>query len=426
MNDPHSTPNQHPLKIAIVHYACAPTVGGVESIMTTHAQLLVGAGHKPFLVAGRGNPQSVGLEGVIIPELDSRHPDIVRVQKALRDEEPGAVDEFRVWVARIQDLLLEALEGTDVCIAHNAMTLHKNLPLTVALAHLAEHQLGARRWIAWCHDLAWNNPLYAGELQPRWPWTPLKYPLPNITYVAISEQRREEMAHLFRVPLADITLVPNGIDPATFIPASPEMRKITAQISWEERDWVFLAPVRITRRKNLELGIEIIAAMRDLGIRPLLVVTGPPGPHNVRSHEYLDELTQRRKELGVEGEVIFLAVEGDEGRGLDVSDELMVELYWWADALLMPSSQEGFGLPLLEAGLTRLPIFCSNIPVLREVGGRSAHYFDPQDAPAEIAEQIVDILRKPGVAAHRRKVIATYGWHALFESRIVPLLHGDA
>jgi glycosyltransferase involved in cell wall biosynthesis len=410
------------MKIALLHYACLPIVGGVESIMATHARLLERAGHEPFIIAGRGDPASAGLSGVIIPEIDSRHPEIVQVQKALQEDEAAALPEFNRWTDLIVDLLLDTLDGSDACIVHNAFTLHKNLPLTAALTRLAEGGLGTDTWVAWCHDLAWNNPLYQNELLPRWPWTPLKYQLPNVTYVAISEQRRDEIAALFRVPHSDIILIPNGIEASDFIPQSPQMAALRERLRWDERDWVLLAPVRITRRKNLELAIDVTASLRDMGAQPLLVVTGPPGPHNVRSNEYLDELLRRREEKDVAQEVVFLAVEGGEGgSGLEVSDALMSELYWWADALMMPSAQEGFGLPLLEAGLTRLPIFCSDIPAMREVGGLNAHYFQPGGDPDEIAHLMYSMLGGPGIAAHRRKVLSTYSWDAILP-RIIETL----
>jgi glycosyltransferase involved in cell wall biosynthesis len=383
--------------------------------------LLEQAGHRPFVVAGRGDPGSAGLQGVIIPEIDSRHPDVVRIQNALRHDGEKALQEFRRTAEHIRGLMAEALGGADVCIVHNAFTLHKNLALTVALAQLAERKDGTGGWIAWCHDLAWNNPLYLHELLPQWPWTLLKYPLPNVTYVAISERRRQELATLFQVPPEEIALVPNGIDPTLYIPSSPETELLRTRLEWDKRDWVFLAPVRVTRRKNLELAINIIAAMRDMGTRPLLMVTGPPGPHNVRSHEYMHELLDLRAGRGVEDEVVFLALEDRAGIGA-VSDDLMARLYWWADAALIPSSQEGFGLPLLEAGLARLPVFCSDIPVLQEVGGHDAHYFSPDGDPVEIAAMILKILNRPGILPYRRKVLSTYGWERIFESRIVPLL----
>ena len=401
--------------------------------MTTHARLLEAEGHDTMIVAGRGDPQSLGLHGLIIPELDSRHPQILEAQKALLVGEDGAAAEFERWVDRICILLENVLGGVDACIVHNAFTLHKNLALTLALSRLAQSKIGVPsrpprskiervRWIAWCHDLAWNNPLYKDELLPDWPWTALKTSLPNVHYVAISEQRREEMAALFDVPKRNIELVPNGIDPELFTPSSPQMTELRTQFRWNERDWVFLAPVRVTRRKNLELAIDITAAVRDVGHKPLLVVTGPPGPHNIHSNKYLDELIARREALGLEDEVLFLAVEGDKGEPFDVSDAMMAELFWWSDALLITSVQEGFGLPILEAGLVRLPVFCTNIPVLREVGGGNANYFDPAHDPAKIAEMMLNTLEKPGVASLRRKVIRDYLWDAIVKDKLLPLL----
>jgi glycosyltransferase involved in cell wall biosynthesis len=412
----------NPLRVGILHYACYPVVGGVESIMTTHARLLRAEGHEPFIIAGRGDPAGAGLEGIIIPELDSRHPDILKVQTALLNGEEWAPEAFERWVERIASLLSDALDNPDVCIAHNAFTLHKNLPLTAALARLAQQGRGAKRWIAWCHDLAWNNPLYTGDLREGWPWEALKMCLPNVTYVAVSEQRRQEMASLFGQPVANFNLVPNGIDSVAFIPSSPELTALREWLQWDSREWIFLAPVRITRRKNLELAIRIMGALRDLGRDPLLVITGPPGPHNVRSDAYLRELTDLRAALGLEREVTFLALEGQSSGTLNVSDDLMNELYWWADALLITSEQEGFGLPLLEAGLARLPIFCSDLEVLREVGGDHATYFGLDEPPAQIAALISHAMQATGVVAMRRRVMTQYTWDVIFKSQMLPLL----
>lgn len=404
------------MKVAILHYACSPIVGGVESIMTTHARLFAQEGYSPYLLAGRGDPSSAEVPGTIIPEIDSRHPALHAAQHALLAGTEGAEAAFDEHVERVAGLLRDALDGATACIVHNAFTLHKNLVLTSALAHLTREMSGVR-WIAWCHDLAWTNPLYRDELRPRWPWTLLKEHLPNVTYVAISEQRQKEMARLFDVEPSDIRLVPNGIDPEAFLLSSPRMSAIRERLRWSERDWVFLTPVRITRRKNIELALDVTAAIREHGHNPLLVVTGPPGPHNERSGQYVEELLARREALDLEDNVSFLGLEEAE-----VSDALMIELYRWADGLLLTSAQEGFGLPLIEAGLLRVPIFCGDIPVLREVGGTNALYFPLTDPPETIAEMVLNTLEKPGPAAMRRRVLADYSWDNIFRAKILPLV----
>lgn len=60
-----------------------------------------------------------------------------------------------------------------------------------------------------------------------------------------------------------------------------------------------------------------------------------------------------------------------------VSDEDLLKLYNSADAFIFPSIYEGFGLPPIEAMACGCPVMVSDIPVLREVCGDVAVYFDP-------------------------------------------------
>ena len=50
-------------------------------------------------------------------------------------------------------------------------------------------------------------------------------------------------------------------------------------------------------------------------------------------------------------------------------DEVIADFYRLSDALLFPSREEGFGIPIIEAAFSSIPVFCYNIPVLRELGG---------------------------------------------------------
>ena len=70
----------------------------------------------------------------------------------------------------------------------------------------------------------------------------------------------------------------------------------------------------------------------------------------------------------------------------------MRQLYRLADALLLPSREEGFGIPILEAALARIPVFCSDIPPLVELGKDAVFYFAPDADPAAVAERISSVL----------------------------------
>jgi len=91
-------------------------------------------------------------------------------------------------------------------------------------------------------------------------------------------------------------------------------------------------------------------------------------------------------------------------------DELY-DLYRCARAFIYPSTFEGFGLPVLEAMAARIPLACSDIPPLREIGGRTISYFDPLDETA-IGSALRRLVAPPDhalvAAAHQRA--AEFTW----------------
>jgi glycosyltransferase involved in cell wall biosynthesis len=71
----------------------------------------------------------------------------------------------------------------------------------------------------------------------------------------------------------------------------------------------------------------------------------------------------------------------------DASDAELQFAYRAASALIFPTWAEGYGLPIIEAAYFGLPVLCSDLPVLREVGGEHAIYFQ-RGEPAAIASAI--------------------------------------
>jgi glycosyltransferase involved in cell wall biosynthesis len=70
--------------------------------------------------------------------------------------------------------------------------------------------------------------------------------------------------------------------------------------------------------------------------------------------------------------------------------------YRGADLLVFPTLYEGFGLPILEAQARSVPVLCSRIASLPEIGGNSVAYFNPTSVD-DMAEKLADLLRKPDV-----------------------------
>lgn len=401
------------MKIALLHYAAAPVVGGVESVISHHARLMADDGHEMKIIAGRGGQTDPRIPFICIPQIDSRHEDTLQVKAALDGGKiPGGFDELSQM---LEEKLREALTGFDVLIAHNVGSLHKNLALTAAVSRLAESGM---RTILWHHDLAWTTPRYRSELHEGYPWDLLRTAWPKAVHVTVSEPRRQELAALTGMPPEQIHVISNGLDAGRFLKLEAQTQDYIRQFNLLGVSPLLLLPVRITPRKNIELAIRALAEVRGRYPKAMLVITGPPGPHNPSNAAYFKLLTDLRESLGLKENVIFLA----EHTADYIPDEVIADFYRLADALLLPSREEGFGIPVIEAGLAGMPVFCADIPPLRELGGPFATYFSPDDPPDRVGKLIVERLSGDLTFAQRQRVKNNYTWQQIYDEKIKPLL----
>ncbi len=402
------------MQIALIHYSSPPIVGGVESVLAAHANLLTDRGHAVRVVAGRGAQWRPDIPVLLLPQADSRAPEVLALKSALDSGEVPS--EFTTLVTTLVAQLESALAGCDVVIAHNVCSLNKNLALTAAL-HALSQQPHAPAFVLWHHDLAWTTPRYAAELHAGAPWSLLRRAWQGATQVVVSTLRQQELADLMGLSLDEIQVVPNGVDLARFFKLEPTTQQILAEYDLLTADPLLLLPVRLTPRKNIELALRVLAELRHQMPQARLLVSGPLGPHNPANAAYFDTLKIVRDELNLGHAAILLAERSSDF----LPDEVIADLYRLADALFFPSREEGFGIPMLEAGLSHLPIFAADIPPLRELGGEHVHWFSPDGDPAAIARQVASVMQES--PTQRMAVQArAYTWQRIGAEVIEPLL----
>lgn len=402
------------LSIALLHYSASPVVGGVEAVVTHHSRLMAAAGHDVRILAGRGEQASLPVPFVPLPLMDSREPQIESLKAQL--DAGHAPPELEPLIALLEASLAEELETVDVVIAHNICSLHKNLALTAAL-HRLQRSGRFRRLIVWHHDLAWATPRYRAELHPGFPWDLLRTDW-GAEHVVVSQARRHELAELLGIRPEAITVIPNGIDVSRLLKLEPNSLDLIHRLRLDQADPILLLPVRITPRKNIELALRVLGEVRRCYPKAALVVTGPPGPHNPANEAYFGQLLAQRGELGLEAAAHFLA-EIHQGY---VPDAVVGDLYQIADLLFLPSREEGFGIPLLEAAFQRVPVFCADIAALRELGGEQVTYFDLEASPESIAALMIERLKRHPDHAFRARAWREATWEAIYRRSIAPLL----
>jgi glycosyltransferase involved in cell wall biosynthesis len=407
--------------ISFLHYASPPTVGGVESTIAQHARVLCDMGYRVRVISGDGGPFDPRIESVVDPLFGSQQAEILALNGELAAGEVSPA--FYAMVETIREHLGKALAGSDVCIVHNAHTLHKNLALTAALRAMLDEP-DPIHFIAWAHDLAWTNPQYQPALHDGYPWDLLRTVWPRTPYVTVSEARQRELAALLDIMPEAIVNAPPGVDVPALLAWTPEMSGLEARLHLLDADCLLLLPARLTRRKNIPYALRVLTEARAYGERDVrLIVTGPPGPHNPANAAYLRELLDLRESLGLVDAAHFLYTLGESEEPFVPDDATVAALLRTCDALLMTSTQEGFGMPVLEAGLVGMPVFAADMPSVREVAGEDCYRFDPLvEAPEIVAQRLISALDSSPAARLRAKVRQTMRWETLVSERLVPLL----
>lgn len=149
-----------------------------------------------------------------------------------------------------------------------------------------------------------------------------------------------------------------------------------------------------------------------LGYKQFFLYTGTIEPRKnilslLQAYDRLDAVTKRNFPLVISGykgweneELFKLFKKGsDEGwlnyLGFTASEDLP-KLYAAAKGFLFPSIYEGFGLPVLEAMASGVPVICSNASSLPEVVGEAALMHDPYDVP-RFSESIDRLIQDPSI-----------------------------
>jgi glycosyltransferase involved in cell wall biosynthesis len=375
-------------RLAILHYTASPVVGGVETVINGQAKQLRGAGYDVRVVAGRGS-------GTIVPEMDSCHVEVKRCLQFGRTDEMAQAARHRLQ-RRLDEELRAVLADRDVVIVHNVMTMSFNPALTEAIDQLTQPV------IAWTHDLDFGDR------------APDAFRRDDMTYVAISRTRQRELAQALGVPPERVCYVPNGVGRFDLSAIGQQTLELLQGAGITDADPLLLVPQRVTPRKRIELVIDAAHELAQDFPRLGIVITGPPDPHQPWVAEYADGLLERRRRLGLDAVVRFLFESSAEGDEYPVGPAEVADLYRISDVALMPSDSEGFGLPILETAMSRLPLVCSDIPVLREIGGHSLHTFPTDAGPSELAQAVRRALRSSAVR-RRRDVLRKYGWPSVIE-----------
>ena len=127
--------------------------------------------------------------------------------------------------------------------------------------------------------------------------------------------------------------------------------------------------------------------------------------------------------MGLENEMRFVFESGpDPEKPFFIDSQIVGDLFRVSDIMFMPSLREGFGMPVLEAGLGGLPIASTDVPAAVEIAPDEVFLFSAKDPPETVAEGMLDFLENNPTARLRRRIRGHFTWQAIFTDHILPLL----
>jgi glycosyltransferase involved in cell wall biosynthesis len=204
-----------------------------------------------------------------------------------------------------------------------------------------------------------------------------------------------QVVHRLRVRDDRIVVTPLGVDPAWFV-AAPSNIEARRRLQLPSQYLLFVGTAQPRK------GLDVLLAAHNLASKsadvPPLVLAGAAGwgpavnvtnPKRVLRTGYLSEVDLRRVMAG-------------------------------AFALVLPSRDEGFGLPVLEALACGIPVVATDAPALLEVAGGYAQHVPVGDveALASALGALDDAPRDPVSAAARRAHASEYTWRTCAEATV--------
>jgi len=192
--------------------------------------------------------------------------------------------------------------------------------------------------------------------------------------IAVSGHVKEDIVKHYKIPPDRIFVTYIAVDGDIFFKQDKEDIEVVRQRYNLPERFIFY-PASSLPHKNHKRLLEAFKTVKKEVRDIKLVLTG--------SRDYGYEVIEKNiKEFGLIDDVLFLGW---------LSHDDVPLIYNAASALIFPSLHEGFGMPVLEAMASGVPVVCSAIPPIKEVAGSAAIFVDPFDI-GDIARGILSVL----------------------------------
>jgi glycosyltransferase involved in cell wall biosynthesis len=225
--------------------------------------------------------------------------------------------------------------------------------------------------------------------------------------LTVSEYSKQQIVEYFHLPDARVQAISEGPSKVFApLPRNQQMAQILCRYDLGNGQRFLLYVGGISPHKNLKVLIEAFHQLHQEAefADVKLVLVGDY--KNDSFHSDYPSLKHQIEQLHLEGKAIFTGF---------VADHELAYLYNAAALLVLPSLDEGFGLPVIEAMACGTPVICSDRGSLPEILGDAGRFFDPYQ-PQPLLNLIKEVLSDKSLQSEMRESGLTRSQHFTWEA----------
>ncbi len=364
------------LNIAMLAHSYLPVSGGIQTYIHSNAHELRNLGHRVHVIVpnnGLDLPPHEVIDGVEVHRTSVKD---IYWNYPVEDNAIGGWrtnDDHAGWGAQIMQMAMDALH----IIKENKIDIiHSHFTATPVAEILKLF-----------HDIPYVDSIH-GFFTDYFPSSEMRaaadnfYRNSNVSQVVVLSKFVAGHCIDGGIPEELITIVNPSASSIKFDDQKTgEMFR--KRLALNDKARIILAPIRLQRRKGFETAMMAMPLILKQFPDVHLVISGGSSANPAGINEALKLYNDRLGQLDLYHRVHLLLNQ--------ITDEQMPELYAAADVVLMPSTQEGFGISSIEAQVMKKPVVASTIEPFQEAMGNTAIYFEPTDAIGA-ANRLIEVL----------------------------------
>jgi len=211
--------------------------------------------------------------------------------------------------------------------------------------------------------------------------------------VAATAAEQSQLEFLYKVPSTKVAVIPPGVDTDHFYCIPPDESKAVIEICPDCRMFLFVG--RIEPLKGVDTLIRAIAILKEKGLMTrhpysLSIIGGDPDASTMEMNVEMARLQRLCHDLGLDDMVVFLGKR---------SQDSLPYYYSAAEAVIVPSHYESFGMVALEAMACGTPVVASQVGGLAFlVQDGVTGFVVPDGDPDILANRLSRLILEPGLS----------------------------